>query len=56
MSGSDIIYLRELLDAGYTANEVRNWGAPEYRDDAGEVYFRAEDVRPWLDDAEGNVA
>jgi hypothetical protein len=46
---ADTVYLRDLLAAGYTRDEVRNWGAPEYIDDDGEVYYLSCDIDEWLD-------
>ena len=42
----EIISLNDLIEAGYTADEVRGWGVPERY--AGEMYYWAGDLKPWL--------
>jgi hypothetical protein len=51
---ADPVYLRELLEAGYSEDEVRSWGAVEYYDADGEPYYLRNEIAEWLDAAEGD--
>jgi hypothetical protein len=49
----NIVHLRDLIAAGYTVTELHSWPMPEYRDEAGDVYYLHQDVGPWLDGEAG---
>ena len=44
----NVAYHQDLLAAGYTRTEIHSWPVPEYRDEAGAVYYLTTDLAPWI--------